>query len=154
MAAEKVSSGAVYNASDLANGNLAFEKAKKQKKQKEIKEPLVKDEIITKPEEAVLGKPKPTVTDEVINGGSISVYPNPVTNGLVKLSFNDQPQGRYSIQFMDISGKILSQQQVTISNKVQLVEYKLPGLIAAGNYIIKVVNEANEVSSVNKLVVQ
>lgn len=152
---EKISaSSSVYNASDLANGNLAFDKKKKDRKLPEIKhvDPTT-ETAVTPPPPIQAGKPVPTIADEIVKG-SISLYPNPVTTGLVNLSFNDQPLGRYSIQFMDISGKTISQRQVNIQNKTQVVEYRLPGLIAAGNYVIKVVNEANEVTSVNKLVVQ
>ena len=98
-----------------------------------------------------------TVIDEVLNPtkSSIIAYPNPVVNGgTVKLAFNNQPAGRYKIEFMDADGKIVSQQQVNINNKTQVVDYRIPQLIAAGNYMIKVINEANELASVNKLVVQ
>ena len=153
LQAEKVSaSSSVYNASDLANGNLASTKKKKDREVKEVKDIIPTVNPPANTVQTLPAKPN-TVIDEIVNR-NIAVYPNPVTNGLVKLSFNDQPQGRYSIQFMDVSGKIISQQQISIQSKSQLVEYRLPGLIAAGNYLIKVVNEANEIASVNKLVVQ
>jgi hypothetical protein len=55
---------------------------------------------------------------------------------------------------MDVTGKIISQQLVDINSKVQVVEYRLPGKIAAGNYMVRVTNETKEVASMNKLVVQ
>jgi hypothetical protein len=162
LQATKVSSSSsVFNASDLANANLLFDKKKKDKKEKEIKQPiqdLVQQEPTVKTEEVVAERPMPnTVIDEAVNPtrGSIVAYPNPVVNGgTVKLAFNNQPAGRYKIEFMDADGKIVSQQQTTINNKTQIVEVRIPTVIAAGNYMIRVLNEANELASVNKLVVQ
>jgi len=151
LQAERVSAeGQVFNASDLANGNLLFDK--KKKKDKEVKEEPIAVTPQVK-EEGVAGRPVPTTVNDLVKS-SISVFPNPVSTGTVKLSFNDQPAGRYNIQFLDVTGKTLSQQQVTINAKTQVVDYTLPRLIASGNYLIKVTNEANEVSAVNKLVVQ
>jgi hypothetical protein len=48
----------------------------------------------------------------------------------------------------------VNQQQVTINNKTQVVDFRIPQLIAAGNYMIKVINDANELASVNKLIVE
>jgi hypothetical protein len=157
LQAEKVSSSSsVYNASDLANANLLFDKKKKDKKEKEVKQdPTVQNPPQTQ-QEILAGKPQPgTVSEELVAQASITAYPNPVmTGGLVKLSFSNQPQGRYTIQFMDAGGKVVNQQQVTINSKSQVIDYRVPQLITAGNYIIKVVNESNEIASVNKLVVQ
>jgi hypothetical protein len=84
----------------------------------------------------------------------ISVYPNPVTNGMMKLSFENQPAGRYQVQLMDISGKVLKTQEMNINNKVQVEEFTLPRLVAAGNYMVKIENQASKVSVTNKIVVQ
>src|SRR5688572_19657499 len=147
--AEKVSNSEnVYNASDLSNGVLAFAKKKKDKKDKEVEE--AKDEVKEPVTETVT---RPALQEETGNNG-IAVYPNPVTNGFVRLSFEDQPAGKYDVQFMDISGKLISSKEVTISNKVQVEEFRLPELITKGNYLIKVTSEPNKVSVVTQLVVQ
>jgi hypothetical protein len=95
MQAEKVSTTAsVFNASDLANERLAFAKKKKDKKNaEEPKQQLPED--VTK---------KSPLQNAIVNNG-ISVYPNPVTNGLVRVSFTDQPVGKYSVELIDITGK-------------------------------------------------
>jgi hypothetical protein len=154
LQAEKASAeGTVYNASDLANGNLAFDKKKKDKKRNEVKPDIL-------PQPAVVETETPPVVekakriDGILNQGSIAVFPNPVRNGVVKLSFDNQPAGRYQVQFMDISGKVVSTQEVTIQNKVQVHEFRLPKIITAGNYLVKVVNDKNEISNVSKLVVE
>lgn len=154
LQAEKVSaSSTVYNASDLANGELVEVKKQKREK-KEVKEPVVdvvevKDPV--KPEELATERKK---KNEIVRPGSISIYPNPVvTGGIVRVKFTDQPQGRYTMQLMDISGKLISSRSVTITNKVQEEQYRLPELITSGNYLLKVTNDADQSSVVNKLVV-
>jgi hypothetical protein len=146
LQAEKVSSeGTVFNASDLANGNLAFSKKKKDRKE----EPEVKEET----KDVVVEQAKQTISNDVIGTGSISVYPNPVSNGLVKLSFTDQPAGKYQVQLIDMAGRTIRTQEVNVQNKLQVVDFRVPD-VASGSYLVKVASEANNVSVVNKLVVQ
>ncbi len=82
------------------------------------------------------------------------MYPNPVSTGLVKLAFENQAQGKYDIQFTDISGKLISSQEIMINNKMQVQEFKLPSLISKGNYMIKVIDRSKKAISVNQLIVQ
>jgi hypothetical protein len=146
LQAEKVSSSAdVFNASDLANGNLAFEKNKKQRRNEE-----------TKPEEKPVvtdTKTKPVISDEMTVRG-ISIYPNPVTNGIVKLSFEDQPAGRYQVQVFDLSGKLVSSKEVNVQNKLQVAQLDLADVLSRGTYFVKIVNQEKNISSITKLVVQ
>ena len=145
LEAEKISTGSsVYNASDLANGNLAF--AKKKRNRNEEQQPEVK-------QEQTLSRSEKNI-EKALAQNRISVYPNPVSTGLIKLSFDNQPQGKYDIQFTDISGKLISSQEVMISNKLQVQEFKLPGLISKGNYMIKVIDRSKKAISVNQLIVQ
>ena len=150
LEAEKVSASSdVFNASDLANGILAFDK---EKKKKDRKNDEAKEE--TKPTETeVATKPVPTNEMKVVDG--ILVYPNPInTNGTVKVSFDSQPEGRYQVQLLDLSGKLISSQEVIVQNKLQVAELKLPSMISGGTYLVKVFNEVNRISSISKLVVQ
>jgi len=43
---------------------------------------------------------------------------------------------------------------VNIYNDVQVEEFRLPRALASGSYLVKVAGESNNVSMVNKLVVQ
>ena len=147
LQAEKVSEqGNVFNASDLANGNLAFEKKKKDKKKEE--ETVAEEARTTKPEETAKTR-KPEATFE----NSIAVYPNPATYGNVKVSFNDLPAGKYQVQLIDLSGKLISSQEVALNSKAQVSDFNIPE-VAKGSYLIKVVSEPNKVSVTSKLVVQ
>jgi hypothetical protein len=147
LQAEKASEGAVFNASDLANGVLANTKKKKEPKVEEVIPEAVEDTKIAGAEKA------PSI--ESIQRNSISVYPNPViTGGLVKIYLSDQPAGRYQAQLLDITGKLISNQRLTVSNKLQVEEFRLPSNITPGNYLLKVVGEGATNGVVNKLLVQ
>jgi hypothetical protein len=141
LQAEKVSNGeSVFNASDLANGTLAFEK---QKKKKERKPEEIKDVVVEQPIKEDITKNEITEKkNPAILHNSISIYPNPVTDGVFRLSFSDQPAGKYQIQLLDVAGKVVSTREVVINNKVQVEEFRVPSLLAKGNSIV------------NKLVVQ
>lgn len=159
LQSEKASTGeSVFNASDLANGNLAYNKKKKhdepvkqeptkQEPQQEQTTPPTKTENTTTTAEKSAPK-------QVQAEGLITVFPNPVTTGVTRISFKDYANGRYQVQVMDISGKLLSTQPVTIANKLQVEEIRLPQYIAKGSYMIKVVNEENKVVGVNPIIVQ
>lgn len=142
LKAEKLSSGSsVYNASDLANGLFAFAKKDEDEKPKE--------EVAVLP--AIVEKETPK---EVITRNSIAVYPNPVTSGFFKITFADQAPGRYNVQLLDVTGKVISTKPYTLVSKVQVEEFRLPQQLAAGNYLVRVVNESNSAPAVYQLVVQ
>jgi hypothetical protein len=166
LQAEKVSTSEnVYNASDLANGNLAYNKKTKKQdpvEEQPTKEQPVKDQPVVKdiqPDPASSQTQASTLQrnsplKEIATEGTISVYPNPVTTGVTKVSFKNYPNGKYQVQVMDISGKLLSTQPVTINNKLQVEELRLPQYIAKGSYLVKVVNEENKAVGVNPIIVQ
>lgn len=142
LQAEKISNGGtVFNASDLANASFAFEK--KEKEEKPAEQPVT-----------VAAKTAPMTVNEVVVKNAISVYPNPVTDGYFNLSFADQKPGRYQVQLLDVSGKVVSVQQVNINNKVQVEEFRLPQKVAAGSYVVRVTNEDGSYVNTNKVVVQ
>jgi hypothetical protein len=148
LQAERASEeGNVFNASDLANGNLAFEKTKKDKKKEE--EPVVAEQSRTAVTEETAKTSKPEATYE----NSIAVFPNPATHGNVKVSFTDLPAGKYQVQLIDLSGKLISSQEITLNSKAQVSDFNIPE-VAKGSYLIKVVSEPNKVSVTSKLVVQ
>ncbi len=144
MQAEKVSTTAtVFNASDLANERLAFAKKKKDRKNAEEPKQEVAEEL-TK---------KSLLQNAIINNG-ISVYPNPVTNGLVKISFADQPIGKYSVELIDITGKLIQSKEINVRGSMHIEEVRIPRSVSGGNYLLKINGANNNVSFTNKLVVQ
>jgi hypothetical protein len=148
LQAEKLSTSEnVYNASDLANGNLAKDKKKKNQDQSptDVQQPAV---VSSTPADRFEVR-------ESLQKYKMSVYPNPVANGRVNLLFADYPNGRYQVQFMDVAGKIYNAENITITNKNQVKEFRLPQLMGKGNYLVKVVGgEANSIMGVEQVVVQ
>jgi hypothetical protein len=120
-------SNKVFNSSDLANGNLAFEP----KMQQPIK----------------------FLERELVRNDKISMYPNPATTGRFRVSFNNRELGRYEIQVVDLNGRLLSQKTVNIQNNGQAAEVDLRGSIANGTYLVKVLNTAKKTVFSDKLVV-
>jgi hypothetical protein len=153
MEAEKVSgSPDVFNASDLANANLAFDEKKKKKKKKK---PVQDEEIVQEPVQTAIetvNRQKPQ--EEIIKNNGIGIFPNPAMTGeSVNLSFIDQPTGKYQVQLLDLSGRLVRSQEVNIMSKSQVVRFAVPE-VSKGNYLIKVYNQENKVSATSQLVVQ
>jgi len=144
MQAEKVSTTAsVFNASDLANERLAFAKNKKGRKNAEEPKQQVTEDL-TK---------KSPLQNAIVNNG-ISVYPNPVTTGLVKITFADQPAGKYSVELIDITGKLIQSKEINVNSSRHIEEVRIPSSVSGGNYLLKINGVNNNVSVTNKLVVQ
>jgi hypothetical protein len=146
LTAEQIANnGSVFNASDLANGTLVTDKKLKKDKQTE-----------TKVEEPAVAQTNKKGLFDILNKNNIAVYPNPVAiGGIVKLAFADQPKGRYTIQLLDISGRLLDSKPVSINNKNQLEEFKLPStLVGKGTYLIKIISDLRKPVSVNTILIQ
>ena len=82
-------SGQVFNASDLASSYLL-------------------DESQAKMESAQL----PEI--EVIGNKFISIYPNPVSDGQIKISFDNSTSGEYKISLTDLQGRLIEMKTVYI----------------------------------------
>jgi len=102
----------VFNASDLASSHLAFENA-------------------VKTQEAA----------SVQGNSIISIFPNPVVNRTVNISFDAFAGKNHTIQLVDVNGHILLNRTVNINGKTTS-QVILPRNINSGTYIIKV-NDGN-----------
>jgi hypothetical protein len=61
------------------------------------------------------GKTVTTSVVKVLMGSTspaISVYPNPVSNGIINLQLDNQPAGKYGIRLLNKSGQVIFQRQV------------------------------------------
>lgn len=149
LEAEKVSTSSdVFNASDLANANLAFDKKKKKDRKLEEEKP---QPIVPPTVEAAA---KAVDAEDLLGKNGIAVYPNPVTDGYVNLSFAKQPAGKYQVQLLDMSGRLISAKEVNVNSDAQIENFRFPELSVKGNYLIKVFSEQNKVNVTNKIVVQ
>ncbi len=128
-AAKKIGNPAsVFNTSDLANGNLL------KTDEAQATEMLSMERLIER-------------------NKSISVYPNPVTQGSFRVSFNNPLEGKHDILLIDISGSIVAQKAVTVSRKSQVEEIPVRAGLASGVYLVKVLNNSKKTVYADRLVI-
>ena len=114
----------VFNASDLANSNLAYQNT--------------------------LAKP---ALEQQNSNNNISVFPNPVVNNNFTLQFNTIPKGIYIIQLNDANGKTVVTNKVII-NGLQNEIINLPKGISAGLFLLKVSDTKGKNYFSEKIIVQ
>ncbi len=115
----------VWNASDLASGNIAYRG----------------------------GLNNPAVVAEVKGNDVISIYPNPVVSSFVNVSFEKVTPGRYTIELTDASGRKVINQVAEI-NGVQNQRVNLPRSTSSGMYMVRVINADGKAVFNDKIVVQ
>ncbi len=123
----------VYNASDLANGNLLYQK-----------EADAAKNFGSADFKAVV----PVITNEA------HIYPNPVTTGEFKISFDGQQAGRYNVIITDLSGKAMMTRTVNIASKTQVETIQLNRSFAKGVFMVKVTDANNKFIFTERIVVQ
>lgn len=119
----------VPGCSDLASGNLAFERRFQEA-------PLIVNKGV----------------DPFLLQKRISFYPNPVTQGNFRVKFAGGEPGQHTIQVIDISGRVLSQKRVNISMSRQTEEIRMNTKFNNGTYVIRVLNGSNKEVRSGKLV--
>ncbi len=123
----------LYNASDLANGNLLLQKqADAARKFSDI--PLLNTSI-------------QGISDK-------RVYPNPVTASTFSVMFEEQKAGAYSITLTDLSGRVLQTQKVNIAKVMQTQQVNIAGSPAKGMYFVKVYDDEKRIVFTEKLLIQ
>ncbi|MBI1780177.1 MAG: T9SS type A sorting domain-containing protein [Sphingobacteriales bacterium] len=126
----KIDNGGVkLNVSDLASSNFLFDTR------------------------ANKGTPQFNDIREVYNE-KIAAYPNPVSEGFVKISFDQQPKGSYAIQLVDITGRVLTTKQVNIAMNSQVESLAVDQHISQGFYMLRVMNSDKKTVLVKKLFVE
>jgi type IX secretion system substrate protein len=119
--------GTVFNASDLANGNLAFSSDV----------PSV-----------------PLINRAVIRNEKFALYPNPAGGSQVYVSFNIKEKGRYTIQMLDLTGQVISEKIAVIDNGAQVIPMNLRSGLARGPYMVKVLSNSKKAVFTDKLIVE
>ena len=115
----------IYNASDLANANLAYKNT----------------------------KTAPILAAEIIGNNAVSIYPNPAINKTFTVQFQKVPAGVYVVEMSDANGRKILAKTVTV-NGMQNEKVNLPKSSAVGLYMIKVTNNSGKAVYNDKVVVQ
>jgi hypothetical protein len=119
--------GTVFNASDLANGNLAFTNDK---------------------------STSPVINRAMLRNEKIALYPNPIATNLVYVSFNSKESGRYTIQLLDLTGKVIMEKIAMVGNGGQVIPVNVNNSLAKGPYMVKVLSNSKKAVFTDKLIVQ
>jgi len=133
LAAVKIEgSDMVYNASDLANGNLL----------------LQKEADAAKSFAADFKPVVPVITPDA------HIYPNPVTANEFRVFFDGQQAGKYNVTVTDLSGKAIMNTVVNVTAKSQVETVQLNSKMAKGMYMVKVTDASNKFIFTERIVVQ
>ena len=132
LSATKINTeGTIYNASDLASSNLLHQ----QEKLNSVGEPGLKN-------------------IEVIGNRFISIYPNPVTNGQIQITFDGKATGKYRISVTDLQGRLIGLKNVYIEGPGQVENFQMHRKQAAGMYMINITEASVKSIFSDKLVVE
>ena len=118
----------VYESADLANSNILFTNAE--------------------------GHSNLFITKSPENLHKIKIFPNPVMDDVVSIQFNELPAGNYTIQLADLLGNRVIQQNALVNGIGQTETMHIPGSLAQGFYYVRILDEKNNVVSMQKLVVE
>jgi hypothetical protein len=132
LAVKKIeATGPIFNASDLASGNLLREN----EKQNSVGTAQLRG-------------------FEVLGNKFISVYPNPVRNSQFKITFDNNEPGKYKINLNDLQGRLVASRIVYVKLRGQIENFRLERKHAAGLYTIKVTDAADNIVYSDKLIVE
>ena len=82
---------------------------------------------------------------------SFSIYPNPVTNGVVNVNFTNKPAGNYQLKITNSLGQLLYKQNVQLLAANFKKEIKLNN-IASGNYQLTIIDTDGNSSNLSFIV--
>ena len=134
FAAKKIEgSDVVYNASDLASGNLLLQKEADQARN------------------ASFAKLAPSTFNTKLSQNSI--YPNPVVSNTFNVLLDGKQNGAYTIVITDLAGRALQTSKVALSKGQQIQQVNLKSRPTTGTYLVKVLDEKNNEILSDKVVI-
>lgn len=90
----------------------------------------------------------------IIKNKAISVYPNPVNTGTVKIAFGQMEAGKYKIAVTDLQGRLIENKTVNILHKGQIENFTLKTKPVKGMYMIKITDSGRQHIYSDKLIVE
>ncbi len=133
LAAKKIEgSDVVYNASDLASGNLLFEKEADQARANSF------------------AKLVPANTN-VINENT--VFPNPITGSSFNVAIAGKLQGNYTIIITDLAGRVMQSTRTAMTKGQQTQKVNFTSRPVKGTYLVRVLDEKGTEILSDKLMV-
>jgi len=75
---------------------------------------------------------------------AMSIFPNPVTNGLINVQLTNQATGTYKLSLTNAIGQVIYTGTKVCNNANGRVQINLPGTLQSGMYQLEVVSPSNE----------
>ncbi len=110
----------IYNASDLASGNLLF--------QKEV-------------DQARAANTTPLIATTITSESN--VFPNPITGNSFNVMLAGKLQGTYTILITDLAGRTLQTSRIALSKGQQTQQVSLSSKPSKGTYLVKLLDDKN-----------
>jgi len=76
--------------------------------------------------------------------GAMSVYPNPVTDGIIRLHFRNLPAVKYTVRVVSLAGEVLLLKDIIHEGGNSSTKIALPNYIAKGIYHLEVMCQDKE----------
>ena len=123
----------IYNASDLASGNLLFQKEADQARN------------------SSLSNLSPNKINNDLSQNSI--YPNPIVSNTFNVLLDGIQNGAYTVIISDLAGRVLQSTKVGLLKGQQSQQITLQNRLIKGTYIVKVVDEKNSEILSDKVII-
>jgi hypothetical protein len=91
---------------------------------------------------------------DVMGNSFITIYPNPVRNGQIKISFENKAFGEYKIELTDLQGRLVDYTKVYVKSGGQVENFKLHSKPVKGLYLIKITNVEKKIIYSDKLLIE
>jgi hypothetical protein len=72
---------------------------------------------------------------------------------MFRVSFDNDETGRYEIQLIDLTGRIILQKPAAVGYKGQVVEVELNKPVAKGTYLVKVLGHNKKAVYADKIII-
>jgi hypothetical protein len=96
---------------------------------------------------------KTSVAPKSVSTGKVGMYPNPVTQGVLTIVFNDLPAGKYYIDMLNAAGVDMQSKAVNVQQKGQTETFNTNRL-AKGLYVVRITNASRQEAFVEKVMIQ
>jgi hypothetical protein len=129
------SSETMFNASDLANGNLLFQQSSPKNDA-----PIIADTKAPR--------------EEVVLNTAVGLYPNPVTEGYFRMTFTNLEKGNYEVQVVDIVGRLVGKKNITVALEGQVEQIDVRSIQSKGVYMVRLMSPVQKMIYSNKILIQ
>jgi len=81
----------------------------------------------------------------------ITIHPNPITDGIIRLQFLNQPEGKYGIRLLNKLGQVIMAKQISHPEGTSTEQIKWDYSLAHGIYQLEITKPDGGVKDINVL---